>query len=65
MTLGVRARWGKPANAPAEIAVFPLCARGAGEGMTSGVRPSAEGGGDAGEPGVRVGLDERGPVAGG
>ena len=40
----------------AEIAAFPLCARGAGEGMTSGVRPSAEGGGDAGEPGVGGGL---------
>ena len=40
----------------AEIAAFPLCARGAGEGMTSGVRPSVERGGDAGEPGVRGGL---------
>ena len=38
---------------------------GAGEGMTSGVRPSAEGGGDAGEPGVGGASDARGPVAGG
>ena len=49
----------------AEIAVFLLCERGAGEGMTSGVRPSAEGGGDAGEPGVGGASDARGPVAGG
>ena len=52
----MRAQWGKPANAPAEIAVFLLCARGAGEGMTSGVRPSVEGDGDTGEPGVGGGL---------
>ena len=48
-----------------EISAFLLCARGAGEGMTSGVRPSAEEGGDAGEPGVGGASDARGPVAGG
>ena len=36
----------------AGIAAFLLCVRGAGEGMTSGVRLSAEGGGDVGEPGA-------------